>query len=159
MSNTFSSLKDIQIQEDNTDKKTQEKKSTLDSLGRSYATGKRKSAIARVWIKAGKGKISVNDKNISEYFHSESLISIVKEPLSLTNLADTMEVCCTVKGGGIHGQAESIRHGISKALDLYNAALRPALKTAGFLTRDSRVVERKKFGQPKARKKSQFSKR
>ncbi len=130
-----------------------------DSLGRAYATGKRKDAVARVWIKPGSGKVTVNGKPQNEYFARPVLQMILAQPFSITNTVDQFDVIATVKGGGLSGQAGAVKHGVSKALQLYEPALRGALKAAGFLTRDSRVVERKKYGKAKARKSFQFSKR
>ena len=130
-----------------------------DALGRSYATGKRKDAIARVWIKPGSGKVTVNGKPQNEYFARPVLQMILAQPFGITNTVDQFDVVATVKGGGLSGQAGAVKHGVSKALQLFEPALRPALKAAGFLTRDSRVVERKKYGKAKARKSFQFSKR
>ena len=130
-----------------------------DSLGRAYATGKRKDAVARVWIKPGSGKVTVNGKPQNEYFARPVLQMILAQPFSITNTVDQFDVIATVKGGGLSGQAGAVKHGVSKALQLYEPALRGALKAAGFLTRDSRVVERKKYGKPKARRSFQFSKR
>ncbi|MFN0116129.1 MAG: 30S ribosomal protein S9 [Paracoccaceae bacterium] len=130
-----------------------------DALGRSYATGKRKNAIARVWIRPGKGKVMVNDKDMSVYFARPVLQMILKQPFTIANVEGQFDVMATVVGGGLSGQAGAVKHGISKALQLYEPALRPALKAAGFLTRDSRVVERKKYGKRKARRSFQFSKR
>lgn len=131
----------------------------LDANGRAYATGKRKNAIARVWVKPGPGKITVNGKEHDAYFARPVLRMILKQPLVLVNRASQYDVVCTVTGGGLSGQAGAVRHGLSRALTLYEPDLRPALKKAGFLTRDSRVVERKKFGKAKARRSFQFSKR
>ena len=136
-----------------------QKKPNIDKLGRSYGTGKRKNAVSRVWIKRGKGLITVNTKNVSEYFVRSALESLIREPLNIANLGDQIDVICTVKGGGHSGQAASIRHGVSKALVEFDPELRMLFKSHKFLTRDSRVVERKKPGQRKARKKTQFSKR
>ena len=130
-----------------------------DSLGRSYATGKRKDAVARVWIKPGAGKVNVNKKDYSEYFTRPVLQMIIQQPFQLVGVENQFDIIATVKGGGLSGQAGALKHGISKALQLYEPAYRSALKTAGFLTRDSRVVERKKYGKRKARKSFQFSKR
>ena len=130
-----------------------------DDLGRSYATGKRKDAIARVWIKPGSGKVTVNGKPQNEYFARPVLQMILAQPFSVSGTVDQFDVFATVKGGGLSGQAGAVKHGISKALQLYDPSLRGALKAAGFLTRDSRVVERKKYGKAKARKSFQFSKR
>lgn len=130
-----------------------------DDLGRSYATGKRKDAIARVWIKPGSGKVTVNGKEMGVYFARPVLQMILRQPFSVAGVTDQFDVNATVKGGGLSGQAGAVKHGISKALQLYDPSLRGALKAAGFLTRDSRVVERKKYGKAKARKSFQFSKR
>lgn len=130
-----------------------------DSLGRSYATGKRKDAVARVWIKPGSGKVTVNGKDQSEYFARPVLQMILRQPFQIAGVDGQFDVQATVKGGGLSGQAGAVKHGISKALQLYEPSLRAALKAAGFLTRDSRVVERKKYGKAKARKSFQFSKR
>ena len=131
----------------------------VDAQGRAYATGKRKSAIARVWIKPGTGKITVNGKTGSAYFARPVLQMMISQPLEITNLLGRFDVWCTVKGGGLSGQAGALKHGMSKALFAFDPVLRTPLKQAGFITRDSRVVERKKYGQPKARKRFQFSKR
>ena len=130
-----------------------------DALGRAYATGKRKDAVARVWIKPGSGKVTVNGKEVSAYFARPVLQMILKQPFTIANVEGQFDVMATVAGGGLSGQAGAVKHGISKALQLYEPALRGALKAAGFLTRDSRVVERKKYGKAKARKSFQFSKR
>ena len=130
-----------------------------DAQGRSYATGKRKDAVARVWIKPGAGKITVNGRDQSQYFARPVLRMILAQPFLVADRTDQFDVVCTVKGGGLSGQAGAVRHGISKALTLYEPGLRPSLKAAGFLTRDSRVVERKKYGRAKARRSFQFSKR
>ena len=131
----------------------------LDSKERSYATGKRKNSIARVWLKKGEGKISVNGKSIEDYFSRPVLQMIVNQPLEVIQSVGGYEIKATVKGGGLSGQAGALRHGISKALSLYDIGFRTALKKVGFLTRDSRVVERKKAGLAKARRSYQFSKR
>jgi small subunit ribosomal protein S9 len=130
-----------------------------DALGRSYATGKRKNAIARVWVKPGTGKVVVNGKEMAQYFARPVLQMVIGQPFTVANVADQFDVMCTVAGGGLSGQAGAVKHGISKALTIYEPTLRPALKAAGFLTRDSRVVERKKYGKRKARRSFQFSKR
>lgn len=135
------------------------RKPKRDKLGRSYATGKRKDAVARVWIKPGKGSITVNTKTIDEYFVRPVLKMVINQPFEIANRINEFDVVCTVSGGGLSGQAGAIKHGISKALNEYEPDLRPALKQAGFLTRDARTVERKKFGKAKARKSYQFSKR
>ncbi|VDC33391.1 30S ribosomal protein S9 [Pseudogemmobacter humi] len=130
-----------------------------DKLGRSYATGKRKDAVARVWVKPGSGKVTVNGKELNAYFARPVLQMILKQPFQVANVEGQFDVYATVAGGGLSGQAGAVKHGISKALQLYEPALRGALKAAGFLTRDSRVVERKKYGKAKARRSFQFSKR
>ena len=129
-----------------------------DDFGRSYATGKRKDAIARVWIKPGSGKVVVNGKEMNSYFARPVLQMILRQPFQVAGVEDQFDVNATVKGGGLSGQAGAVKHGISKALQLYEPALRGALKSAGFLTRDSRVDERKKYGKRKARRSFQFSK-
>jgi small subunit ribosomal protein S9 len=131
----------------------------IDAQGRAYATGKRKTAIARVWIKPGAGKIIVNKKDHAEYFGRAVLQMIIKQPMIAAERKDQYDVICTVKGSGPSGQAGAVRHGISKALIQFEPTLRAVLKKGGFLTRDSRVVERKKYGRKKARKSFQFSKR
>jgi small subunit ribosomal protein S9 len=130
-----------------------------DELGRSYATGKRKNAVARVWIKPGSGKVIVNGKELTAYFARPVLQMILRQPFTISGTEDQFDVMATVVGGGLSGQAGAVKHGISKALQLYDPSLRAGLKAAGFLTRDSRVVERKKYGRAKARKSFQFSKR
>ena len=130
-----------------------------DELGRAYATGKRKDAVARVWIKPGSGKVSVNGRELNTYFARPVLQMILRQPFTVAGVEDQFDVHATVKGGGLSGQAGAVKHGISKALQIYDPSLRGALKAAGFLTRDSRVVERKKFGKRKARRSFQFSKR
>jgi small subunit ribosomal protein S9 len=131
----------------------------LDAQGRAYSTGKRKNAIARVWIKPGSGKITINGKDQLQYFAREILRMMIAQPLEVTDRLTQFDVDCTVQGSGLSGQAGAIRHGLSHALTHYEPALRPVLKPHGFLTRDSRVVERKKYGRAKARKSFQFSKR
>ena len=131
----------------------------LDKSGRAYATGKRKDAIARVWVKPGSGKIVVNDKDFSAYFARPVLQMILRQPIVATNRDGQYDVVATVAGGGLSGQAGAVRHGISKALTYYEPGLRAVLKKGGFLTRDPRVVERKKYGKAKARRSFQFSKR
>ena len=130
-----------------------------DKLGRSYATGKRKNAIARVWVKPGKGKITVNGKESDKYFARPVLRMMINQPFRITDREGQFDVNVTVVGSGLSGQAGAVRHAISKALSDYEPPLRPTLKHAGFLTRDSRVVERKKYGRKKARRSFQFSKR
>jgi small subunit ribosomal protein S9 len=124
-----------------------------------YGTGRRKTAVARVYLRPGSGQITVNRRSFDEYFANQVLKMVIRQPLLLTETADRFDILVNVVGGGPNGQAGAIRHGIARALLEYNAELRPRLKAAGFLTRDSRTVERKKYGQPKARKRFQFSKR
>jgi small subunit ribosomal protein S9 len=131
----------------------------VDAQGRAYATGKRKNAIARVWVKRGHGKITVNKKDFKAYFARPVLQMVLRQPLIAAARADEFDVVVTVKGGGLSGQAGAVRHGVSKALTFFEPELRGVLKKAGFLTRDSRVVERKKYGHMKARRSFQFSKR
>lgn len=131
----------------------------IDELGRAYATGKRKTAVARVWIKPGAGRISVNGKDHTEYFGRAVLQMIIKQPLVAAERNDQFDVVCTVSGSGPSGQAGAVRHGIARALTFYEPGLRAVLKKGGFLTRDSRTVERKKYGRKKARRSFQFSKR
>ena len=131
----------------------------LDAQGRAYATGKRKDAVARVWIKPGSGKITVNARAFDVYFARPVLRMIVQQPLGIVGRANQYDLTVTVAGGGLSGQAGAVRHGLSKALTYFEPELRPTLKREGFLTRDSRVVERKKYGHKKARKSFQFSKR
>ncbi len=135
------------------------RKPNRDAQGRAYATGKRKDAVARVWIKPGPGKITVNGREEKIYFARPVLRMILRQPLIAANRDGQFDVIVTVKGGGLSGQAGAVRHGISKALVAYEPSLRPALKQGGFLTRDPRTVERKKYGRPKARRSFQFSKR
>ncbi|KGJ14239.1 30S ribosomal protein S9 [Paracoccus panacisoli] len=130
-----------------------------DAQGRAYATGKRKDAVARVWVKPGSGKVTVNGKDMSEYFARPVLQMILRQPFDIAGVAGQYDVYATVAGGGLSGQAGAVKHGISKALQLHEPGLRAPLKAAGFLTRDSRVVERKKYGKAKARRSFQFSKR
>jgi small subunit ribosomal protein S9 len=131
----------------------------LDDHGRAYATGKRKNAVARVWIKPGNGKITVNGREFKTYFARPVLQLIIHQPILAAERKDQYDIVCTVKGGGLSGQAGAVRHGVSKALTYFEPELRGVLKKGGFLTRDSRVVERKKYGKAKARKSFQFSKR
>ena len=132
---------------------------TVDKYGRSYATGKRKNAVARVWIKSGSGKVSINGKESNKYFSRPVLNMLVNQPLELTKRKLDVDAMITVSGGGLSGQAGAVRHGISKALSLFDPNLRNTLKSEGLLTRDSRIVERKKYGRRKARRRYQFSKR
>ena len=131
----------------------------VDNLGRSYATGKRKDAIARVWLKSGTGKIIINGKESVKYFSRPVLNMLVNQPLVLTNKLSSIDANITLSGGGLSGQAGAVRHGVSKALSLFDPNLRSSLKAEGFLTRDARIVERKKYGRRKARRRYQFSKR
>ncbi len=135
------------------------RKSVKDKQGRTYATGKRKDAVARVWIMPGHGNITINSRSIDEYFARPVLKMVINQPFVITNRENEFDVVCTVKGGGLSGQAGAIRHGISKALNDYEPELRTTLKQAGMLVRDDRVVERKKYGKAKARRSYQFSKR
>ncbi|TNE66936.1 MAG: 30S ribosomal protein S9 [Alphaproteobacteria bacterium] len=138
---------------------SEERKPVVDAQGRSYATGKRKDAVARVWVKPGSGKITVNGRDQDVYFARPTLRLIVNQPFQVAGRVDQYDVVATVTGGGLSGQAGAVKHGISQALQLAEPDLRGALKAAGFLTRDSRVVERKKYGKAKARRSFQFSKR
>ena len=131
----------------------------IDAQGRAYATGKRKNAIARVWIKPGKGTVTINGRDQEIYFARPVLRMMIAQPFQVTNRVGQFDVVVTVVGSGLSGQAGAVRHGLSKALTYYEPSLRPVLKPHGFLTRDSRVVERKKYGKAKARKSFQFSKR
>ena len=131
----------------------------IDAQGRSYATGKRKNAVARVWVSRGSGKITINGRTQEVYFARPVLRMLINQPFSVANRVNQFDVNCTVTGGGLSGQAGAVRHGISKALTLFEPELRKSLKQVGFLTRDSRVVERKKYGRHKARRSHQFSKR
>ena len=131
----------------------------LDKQGRAYATGRRKDAVARVWLKPGTGKITVNGRDQEVYFARPTLRLIINQPFAITDRAEQLDVIATVKGGGLSGQAGAVKHGIAQALSRYEPALRATVKAAGFLTRDSRVVERKKYGRAKARRSFQFSKR
>jgi small subunit ribosomal protein S9 len=135
------------------------RKANKDKQGRSYATGKRKDAVARVWIMPGKGNVTINEKSLDQYFARPVLKMLINQPFEVANRVNEFDVVCTVKGGGLSGQAGAIKHGIAKALNEYEPELRTVLKQAGFLTRDDRVVERKKYGKAKARRSYQFSKR
>lgn len=165
MSKTLEDLKDVVAEAavaqdvviaENTGPKYEQK---LDAQGRAYATGKRKDAVARVWIKPGSGKITINGRDIETYLARPVLRLIIAQAFEVCERVGAYDVVCTVKGGGLSGQAGAIRHGVSLALTRFETDLRPALKKAGFLTRDARVVERKKYGRAKARKSFQFSKR
>ena len=131
----------------------------LDAQGRAYATGRRKDAVARVWLKPGTGKVTVNGRDQEVFFARPTLRLIINQPFQITDRVDQYDVVCTVAGGGLSGQAGAVKHGISQALSKFEPALRATVKAAGFLTRDSRVVERKKYGKAKARRSFQFSKR
>ena len=131
----------------------------VDKYGRAYATGKRKDAVARVWVKPGNGKVTVNTREVEVYFARPVLRMMIQQPLVSSNRQGQYDVICTVSGGGLSGQAGAVRHGLSKALTNFEPELRGVLKKGGFLTRDSRVVERKKYGRAKARRSFQFSKR
>ncbi len=131
----------------------------LDANGRAYATGKRKDAVARVWIKPGSGKVTINGREYAKYFARPVLQMVLRQPIEAAERKDQYDIVATVSGGGLSGQAGAVRHGISKALTYFEPELRAVLKKGGFLTRDSRVVERKKYGKAKARKSFQFSKR
>jgi small subunit ribosomal protein S9 len=160
MAETLSSLQDLKAatsasSENNAPVHVQK----LDKLGRAYATGKRKDAVARVWIKPGSGKITVNGRDVEVYFARPVLRMILRQPLEVAKRTGQYDLMITVAGGGLSGQAGAVRHGLAKALTHYEPELRPALKREGFLTRDSRVVERKKYGKKKARRSFQFSKR
>ncbi|PCJ99807.1 MAG: 30S ribosomal protein S9 [Zetaproteobacteria bacterium] len=135
------------------------KEPKIDNLGRAYATGRRKDAVARVWIKAGSGKVTVNGKDQTEYFTRTTHRLILNQPFLVTDRVGKFDVMCTVKGGGLSGHAGAVRHGISRALENFEPTLRPPLKKAGMMTRDDRIVERKKVGKHKARRTKQFSKR
>ncbi|CAI8230653.1 MAG: 30S ribosomal protein S9 [Planktomarina sp.] len=162
MSDQISSLEDLAVVAEGTPAAVEilaPREPVRDELGRAYATGKRKDAVARVWIKPGSGKVSVNGKDQDAYFARPVLRLILRQPMQIAGVEGEFDVVATVKGGGLTGQAGAVKHGISKALQLYEPSLRSALKAAGFLTRDSRVVERKKYGKRKARRSFQFSKR
>ena len=131
----------------------------IDKFGRSYATGRRKSSVARVWLKEGSGKIVINGKEFEQYFSRPVLRMIITQPLEIIERSGKFDILTTVSGGGLSGQAGAIRHGLSRAIISFDPTLRPTLKKAGMLTRDSRVVERKKYGRHKARRSHQFSKR
>jgi small subunit ribosomal protein S9 len=161
---SLGALKDALTQAQNqaaapTAQPTVEAQPKIDAQGRSYATGKRKNAVARVWIKPGSGKITVNGRDSAVYFARPVLRMLMNQPFVIADRFGQYDVVCTVTGGGLSGQAGAVRHGISRALTFYEPSLRPTLKKGGFLTRDPRVVERKKYGKAKARRSFQFSKR
>ena len=155
----INNLSDLSKLNENEDVSTIVREPKIDSLGRSYATGRRKESAARVWVKRGTGKILINGKDMMSYFARPVLQMQLNFVFDVTERKDQFDVFATVKGGGLSGQAGAIRHGLSRALSLFEPDLRKPLKTAGMLTRDSRVVERKKYGRAKARKSFQFSKR
>ncbi len=156
---SFEDLADLGVSEAAEEANVVVHERVVDEQGRSYATGKRKDAIARVWIKPGAGRIHVNGRDQDVYFARPVLRMIINQPFQITDREGQFDVYCTVTGGGLSGQAGAVRHGISKALTLFEPELRPALKKQGFLTRDARTVERKKYGRAKARRSFQFSKR
>jgi small subunit ribosomal protein S9 len=159
MAEIINSLADLKGSADSVQPEAPKHVQKLDKLGRAYATGKRKNAIAKVWIKPGSGKIVVNGRAVEVFFARPVLRMVLTQPLQLVDRMTQYDVMVSVNGGGLSGQAGAVRHGISKALTYYEPALRSPLKKEGFLTRDSRVVERKKFGRAKARRSFQFSKR
>lgn len=142
-----------------TSAKIETRKPNLDNLGRAYGTGRRKSSVARVWIKSGKGLVTINGRAFEDYFPRPAHRTILLQPFMETKTIGNFDIICTVKGGGLTGQCGAIRHGVSRALDQFSPELHSLLSRAGYLTRDSRTVERKKYGQKKARKRFQFSKR
>jgi small subunit ribosomal protein S9 len=157
MSDTFSSFEDLPAAIPQPARPVYVQK--LDKQGRAYATGKRKNAVARVWIKPGSGKVTVNERPLEIYFARPVLRMILQQPFGVAKRVGQYDVAVSVAGGGLSGQAGAVRHGLAKALTHYEPELRPILKNEGFLTRDSRVVERKKYGKKKARRSFQFSKR
>ncbi len=159
MNSSLESLQDLQEIENQPENQPVVYEAKIDSLGRAYATGKRKNSIARVWIKPGTGKITINLLDVEKYLTREVLRMIVNQPFAATSTENKFDTFVKVSGGGLSGQAGAIKHGISKALFAYNPEHRTVLKKEGFITRDSRVVERKKYGLAKARKSYQFSKR
>jgi len=158
-SRTLADLKELAVAAAATVAEAPKREPKRDAQGRSYATGRRKNAIARVWVKPGRGDIQVNGKKVTEYFARPVLRMLITQPFLVADRYNQFDVFCTVNGGGLSGQAGALRHGISRALTNYDPDLRTILKVAGFLTRDSRVVERKKYGRAKARRSFQFSKR
>ena len=159
MAETIQSLDQLSALKPATAAETPKYVQKLDKQGRAYATGKRKNAVARVWVKPGAGKIEINTRSFETYFARPVLRMLIEQPLVACDRQNQFDVVCTVSGGGLSGQAGAVRHGLSKALMGFEPELRGALKHAGFLTRDSRVVERKKYGKAKARRSFQFSKR
>ncbi|MGH7044514.1 MAG: 30S ribosomal protein S9 [Acetobacteraceae bacterium] len=158
-SHTLADLKDLAVAAAVVPAEQPRREPKRDAQGRAYATGRRKNAIARVWVKPGKGEILINDKKAAQYFARPVLRMLITQPFLVADRYNQFDVFCTVVGGGLSGQAGAVRHGISRALTNYEPDLRGILKVAGFLTRDSRVVERKKYGKAKARRSFQFSKR
>ena len=159
MAETLQSLQDLKGAVETASPEAPKHVQKLDAQGRAYATGKRKDAVARVWIKPGAGKVTVNGRDIGVYFARPVLRMILQQPLLVANRVDQYDIMVSVSGGGLSGQAGAVRHGLSKALTYYEPELRGILKKVGFLTRDPRVVERKKYGRKKARRSFQFSKR
>ncbi|WP_034997205.1 30S ribosomal protein S9 [Beijerinckia mobilis] len=159
MAETLSSLQDLKAATAVPTEEAPVYSQKLDAFGRAYATGKRKDAVARVWIKPGSGKVTVNGRPLEVYFARPVLRMILQQPLGVAKRVDQYDLMITVAGGGLSGQAGAVRHGLAKALVNYEPELRSALKKEGFLTRDSRTVERKKYGKKKARRSFQFSKR
>ncbi len=158
-SRTLADLKDLAVASAQQVEAAPKREPKRDEQGRAYATGRRKNAIARVWVKPGKGEITVNGRKVGQYFARPVLRMIITQPFLVADRYNQFDVNCTVVGGGLSGQAGAVRHGISRALTNYEPELRGILKAAGFLTRDSRAVERKKYGRAKARRSFQFSKR
>ena len=163
---TVNDLKDLgeatdvkATEETKTEAVAEKREPKIDKLGRSYATGRRKGAVARVWLKKGKGQVIVNGKPQDQYFCRQTHLLVLNQPFLIADRVNNFDVVCTVKGGGLSGQAGAVRHGISRALENFEPELRPALKKSGMLTRDARVVERKKIGKHKARRSKQWAKR
>ncbi len=156
---TLADLKDLAVASAQQAEAAPKREPKRDAQGRAYATGRRKNAVARVWVKPGKGEITVNGKKVGQYFARPVLRMIITQPFLVADRYNQFDVQCTVTGGGLSGQAGAVRHGISRALTYYEPELCGILKAAGFLTRDSRAVERKKYGRAKARRSFQFSKR
>jgi small subunit ribosomal protein S9 len=159
LSRTLADLKDLAVASAQQTESAPKREPKRDAFGRAYATGRRKESVARVWVKPGKGEITVNGKKVGQYFARPVLRMIITQPFLVADRYNQFDVNCTVVGGGLSGQAGAVRHGISRALTYYEPELRGILKAAGFLTRDSRAVERKKYGRAKARRSFQFSKR
>lgn len=159
MSEEIKSFEDLKQVAPMTENAPVKRVSVRDAQGRSYATGRRKDAIARVWVKPGNGTITINSREVANYFPRPVLRMLINQPFAVTNTVGQFDVVCTVVGGGLSGQAGALRHGISRALCNYDPEMRKALKAEGFMTRDPRAVERKKYGKAKARRSFQFSKR